>query len=76
MRTVKATIDKHGNVTLLEPLSLDNKHQALVTILETSTESQEMSLLAFLNDLASAPVSQRNPSNIEADIQAERNAWE
>ena len=34
MRTVKATIDEHGKVELLEPVSLDDKRQALVTILE------------------------------------------
>ena len=34
MRTVKAVIDEHGKVELLEPVALSDKRQALVTILE------------------------------------------
>lgn len=34
MRTVKAVIDEHGNVRLLEPVQLPAARQALVTILE------------------------------------------
>ena len=34
MRTVKAIIDEEGKVTLLEPVELGDKRQALVTILE------------------------------------------
>lgn len=33
-RTVKAVIDEHGNVRLLEPVELPTARQALVTILE------------------------------------------
>lgn len=34
MRTVKAVIDEHGNVRVLEPVQLPGARQALVTILE------------------------------------------
>ena len=34
MRTVEATIDKTGNVHLLEPLELPQPYRALITILE------------------------------------------
>ena len=34
MRTVKAIIDEQGKVELLEPVTLGDKRQALVTILE------------------------------------------
>lgn len=34
MRTLKAIIDEQGNVKLLEPVILSDRHQALVTILE------------------------------------------
>ena len=74
MRTVKATIDEHGKVELLEPVSLNDKRQALVTILEADT-SDKASLLTFLDHLATVSPSSRNPEEIEADIQAERNAW-
>lgn len=34
IRTVEATIDEQGNVTLLEPVQLTSMRRALVTILE------------------------------------------
>lgn len=76
MRTVKATIDEHGNVELLEPVSLNDKRQALVTILEQVDENPKTPLLTFLDRLASAPESPRTPEEIEVSIQAERNAWD
>ena len=75
MRTLKATMDKEGKVELLEPITLATKRQVLVTILEEDTRPQA-SLLTFLDTLASAPLSQRGPEEIEADIQAERSAWD
>ena len=75
MRTVKAVMDEHGHIELLEPVTLDAKRQVLVTILEESTHPQT-SLLTFLDDLAFAPLSQRSPEEIEEDIRAERNAWD
>ncbi len=38
MRTVKALINEHGKVELLEPLTLSEERQALVTILDTPTQ--------------------------------------
>ncbi len=75
MRTLRATIDKEGKVELLEPVTLNDTRQALVTILEEDTRPQT-SLLTFLDHLASIPFSPRSPDEIEADIQAERNAWD
>lgn len=74
MRTVRATIDREGKVELLEPVTLDCKRQALVTILEEDTRPQTL-LLTFLDYLGSVPFSPRNPDEIEADIQAERNTF-
>ena len=34
MRTVRAIMDEHGHIELLEPVTLDAKTQVLVTILE------------------------------------------
>lgn len=34
IRTVEAVIDEHGSVRLLEPIHLEGKRRALVTILE------------------------------------------
>ena len=75
MRTLKAVMDEHGHIELLEPITLDAKRQVLVTILEDDTRPQA-SLLTFLDHLASVPLSIRSPEEIEVDIQAERNAWD
>ncbi len=37
MRTVKALINEHGKVELLEPVTLSEERQALVTILDAPT---------------------------------------
>ena len=42
MRTVEATIDKSGNVRLLEPLELPQTHRALVTILEEKPSARKL----------------------------------
>ena len=42
MRTVEATIDKTGNVHLLEPLELPQTYRALVTILEDKPPSRQL----------------------------------
>ncbi len=34
IRTVEAVIDAHGQIRLLEPVTLEGEHRALVTILE------------------------------------------
>jgi hypothetical protein len=34
IRTIEATIDEQGNVTLLEPVKLTSTRRALVTVLE------------------------------------------
>ena len=34
MRTLRAVIDEHGKIELLEPIILGDKRQALVTILD------------------------------------------
>ena len=68
-------MDEHGHIELLEPVTLSTKQQVLVTILEKDNRPQA-SLLEFLDDLAPLPLSERNPEEIEADIQTERNAWD
>ena len=72
MRTVKAIVDEHSHIELLEPITLSTKQQVLVTILEKDNRPQA-SLLEFLDDLTSLPLSKRSPKEIEVDIQAKRN---
>lgn len=42
MRTVEATIDKTGNVHLLEPIELSQTYLALVTILEEKPSARKL----------------------------------
>ncbi|AFM25696.1 hypothetical protein [Desulfomonile tiedjei] len=48
IRTVEATIDEQGNVTLLEPVQLTSVRRALVTILEDepAVAANETSILS------------------------------
>lgn len=48
IRTVEATVDEHGRVSLAEPLELPGARRALVTILdeEPSAPAHETSLLS------------------------------
>ena len=47
IQTVEAIVDERGAVRLLEPLLLDRRHRALVTILaDEPSESHETALLS------------------------------
>lgn len=50
LRTVKATINKKGEVKLLEPLKIDNEKNAIVTVLDDEidlTESTTMEMASL-----------------------------
>ncbi len=53
MRTVKAVIDEHGVVRLLEPVELSAARQALVTILDEAPD-QQFGETALLSEAALA----------------------
>jgi hypothetical protein len=47
IRTLEAMIDEHGEVRLAEPIRLQGKHRALVTVLEEPpAEAMETALLS------------------------------
>jgi hypothetical protein len=47
IKTLEAIVDERGAVRLLEPLHLDRRHRALVTILaDEPTEAHEATLLS------------------------------
>ena len=64
LRTVRAIIDEHGEVCLLEPIELPAARQALVTILEDAPD-QPLSETALLSESALAEVWNR-PEEDEA----------
>ena len=49
LQTIKATIDKEGNVRLLDPIQLSKPHRAFVTIL---TEERDLPETALLSEAA------------------------
>jgi hypothetical protein len=51
MRMVRAVIDEHGELRLLEPVELPAARQALVTILDEAPD-QQMSETAILSEAA------------------------
>lgn len=53
MRTVRAVIDEHGVVRLLEPIELSAARQALVTILDEAPD-QQIGETALLSEAALA----------------------
>jgi hypothetical protein len=53
MRMVRAVIDEHGELRLLEPVELPAARQALVTILDEAPD-QQMSETAILSEAALA----------------------
>ena len=47
IQTVEAIVDEHGTVCLLEPIQLDRRHRALVTILaDEPSDAHETTLLS------------------------------
>lgn len=46
LRTIKASIDERGTVTLSEPVTLKSRSRALVTILDESPQLNEAAILA------------------------------
>ncbi len=79
LKTVEAEIRPDGSVTLLEPLQVNGKTRALVTVLENGDRANAgnvSSVLALMRrpefkNRRSYPVEQ-----IEAQIEDARNSWE
>jgi len=47
MQTIEAIVDEHGSVRLLEPLHLERRHRALVTILaDEPSDAHETAVLS------------------------------
>ena len=77
MRAVKleTTVPENRKLSLTVPPEIPPGPVEVLILSKESAEAQK-SLLVFLDALASAPPSPRKPEEIEADIQAERNAWD
>lgn len=85
LQAVEAEVDENGQVRLQEPLILMGRHRAVLTILEPvqSLDENAMStpggggaLLKFLEENRMPPESRLSADEIDAQIQAEREAWD
>ncbi len=72
IRTIEATIDEHGNVTLSEPVKLTSARRALVTILD-DVPFESVNETALLSEQALAKDWNRSEEDVAwSHLQPER----
>jgi MOSC domain-containing protein YiiM len=81
LQTVEAEIDVNGNVRLLEPVRVERKSRAIVTVLEETNGNWENKGNAKqVSELLKSPEFANRKSysaeKIEAQIEEARNSWE
>ncbi len=79
MQTVEAEINVDGTVTLLEPVRVNVKTKALVTVLENGGDSGKENVSSVLELMQSDEFKNRQSypaEQIEANIEEARNSWE
>lgn len=81
LQTVEAEVDVNGNVRLLEPLRVERRTRALVTLLEEPAESSTekgngAAILEFLRANRLPEESRSSAEEIEAQIEENRNSWD
>ena len=77
MRAVKleSVVPKNRQLSLTVPPEIPSG-PVEVLILTKAVDAPQASLTGFLDALSSEPVSARSTEAIEADVSAERNAWD
>jgi hypothetical protein len=82
LQTIEAIIEPSGAVRLLEEVHFSSPKRALVTVLETPVNDaapergNAAAILKFLKDNPLPPECRRSAEEIDAGIEAERNAWD
>lgn len=82
LQTVEAIVDPSGAVRLLEAVTLSSPRRALVTLLETPADDpgtapgSSAALLDFLAKSRLPAAARLTADEIDAQIEAERNAWD
>ena len=79
LKTVEAEIRPNGTVTLLEPLQVNGKTRALVTVLENGdgpNTGNGRRTLEFLRNNRLPAESRRTSEEMEAQIEENRNSWD
>lgn len=83
LQTIEAIIEPSGAIRLLEEVHVTSPKRALVTLLETPANESATpgrgnaaAILKFLKDNPLPPECRRSAEEIDAGIEAERNAWD
>lgn len=80
LQTVEAEIDVNGEIRLLEPLRVEKKTRAIITLLENGSDPQikpnTNRLLELLRNPEFVNRSSYSAAEIEAQIEENRNSWE
>lgn len=81
LQTVEAIVEPSGVVRLLEEVNIVSPRRAIVTFLDSAPSEQydagnASAILKFLAEHRLAPSSRLSADEIDAQIEAERNAWD
>ena len=81
LQTVEAIVDPQGGVRLLEEVHVSVPTRAILTLLQTPTETtpkrgSAASLLKFLEQNPLPEALRRPAEELDAGIEEERNAWD
>ncbi len=87
LQTIKAEIDVNGKVRLLEPVRVERRTRALVTLLDEADEQTQervdaqaqgnvAAALEFLRTHRLPEAARSSVEEIEAQIQENRNSWD
>lgn len=83
LQTIEAIIEPSGAIRLLEEVHISSPKRALVTVLETpanegaaSKRGNAAAILKFLDENRLPESARMTAEEIDAQIEAERNAWD
>lgn len=83
LQTIEAIIEPSGAIRLLEEVHVTSPRRALVTVLETPANEESASergnaaaILKFLEENRLPESARLTAEEIDAQIEAERNAWD
>jgi hypothetical protein len=81
LQTVRAEVDIHGQVHLLEPLHVTQNSPAIVTVLEAENSGETrpgnaVEVLRFLQENRLPAAARPRAEEIEIQIQEAREAWD
>lgn len=79
LKTIEAEINTDGTVTLLEPVQIEHRSRAIVTVLENASAIGKRSASALrqlIHDPGFRDRPARSPEEIETQIDEARNSWE